>query len=61
MYGSCSISLLGLAYVIIGVIVALNTKLPIYDFGGLVSFVLVIFLWPLVLLGVELPRIDIVA
>ena len=61
MYGSCSISLLGLAYVIIGVIVALNTKLPINDFDGLVSFVLVIFLWPLALLGVELPSIDIVA
>jgi hypothetical protein len=52
MYGSFSISLPGLVYMIIGVAVALNTKLPIANFGELVYFALVVVLWPLVLLNV---------
>ncbi|HEY6424729.1 MAG TPA: hypothetical protein VIY28_16085 [Pseudonocardiaceae bacterium] len=48
------ISLAGLVYLIIGVIVALSAGYGITSFGQLLSFLLAMFLWPLVLLGVNL-------
>ncbi len=54
MYESRGISLFGLVYVIIGVIVALSTGYTVTSFGELLSFLLAMFLWPLVLLGVNL-------
>lgn len=54
MYESRGISLFGLVYLIIGVIVALSTGYTITSFGELLSFLLAMFLWPLVLLGVNL-------
>lgn len=54
MYESRGISLFGLVYVIIGVIVALTSGYAIANFGQLLSFILAMFLWPLVLLGVNL-------
>ncbi|MDQ4010276.1 MAG: hypothetical protein M3228_06140 [Actinomycetota bacterium] len=54
MYESGGISLFGLVYLIIGVIVALSTGYTITSFGELLSFLLAMFLWPLVLLGVNL-------
>lgn len=54
MYESRGISLFGLIYVIIGVIVALRFGYTVTSFGELLSFLLALFLWPLVLLGVNL-------
>lgn len=48
------VSLFGVAYLIIGVVVALTNGYVIHDIGELLSFVLAMFLWPLVLLGVNL-------
>ena len=48
------ISLGGLVYLIIGLVVALSTGYGITSFGQLLNFVLALFLWPLVLLGVNL-------
>jgi len=48
------VSLGGLVWVIIGLVVALSHNYPIIDFSSLVSFVLALFLWPLVLLGLDL-------
>jgi hypothetical protein len=48
------ISLFGVVYLIIGVVVALNNGYGVANFGQVLSFVLAIFLWPLVLLGVNL-------
>jgi hypothetical protein len=48
------ISLGGLIYIIIGVVVALSNGYGITDISTLVSFLLAMFLWPLVLLGVDL-------
>lgn len=48
------ISLGGLIYIIIGVVVALSNGYGITDFSSLLSFLLAMFLWPLVLLGVDL-------
>jgi hypothetical protein len=43
-----------LVWVVVGVIVALSHGYPIANFSSLVSFLLAMFLWPLVLLGVDL-------
>jgi hypothetical protein len=48
------VSLFGLVYVIIGVVVALTNGYAIHSIGQLLSFVLAMFLWPLVLLGINL-------
>ena len=48
------ISLGTLVYVIIGLVVALSTGYGITTIGQLLNFILVLFLWPLVLLGVDL-------
>ena len=47
-------SLVGLLYIIIGVVVALSNGYGITDFSSLISFLLAMFLWPLVLLGISL-------
>lgn len=43
-----------LVWIVIGVVVALSHGYGITDFSSVVSFLLAIFLWPLVLLGVGL-------
>jgi hypothetical protein len=48
------VSLFGVAYLLIGVVVALTNGYAIHSLGELLSFVLAMFLWPLVLLGVNL-------
>ena len=48
------ISLGALVYLIIGVVVALSTGYGITSLGQLLNFILALFLWPLVLLGVNL-------
>jgi hypothetical protein len=48
------ISLGALVYLIIGLVVALSTGYSITSLGELLNFILVLFLWPLVLLGVNL-------
>jgi uncharacterized membrane protein len=48
------ISILGVVYLIIGVVVALRTGYGVANFGEVLSFVLAMLLWPLVLLGVNL-------
>lgn len=48
------VSLFGVVYLIIGVVIALNNGYGVASFGQVLSFVLAIFLWPLVLLGVDL-------
>lgn len=48
------ISLGALVYLIIGLVVALSTGYGITSLGQLLNFLLVLFLWPLVLLGVDL-------
>ncbi len=48
------VSLFGLLYIIIGVIVALTNGYAIHSIGELLSFLLAVLLWPLVLLGVNL-------
>ena len=48
------VSLGGLLYIIIGVVVALSNGYGITDFSSLLSFLLALFLWPLVLLGINL-------
>lgn len=48
------ISLGALVYLIIGVVVALSTGYAITNFAQLLNFILALFLWPLVLLGVNL-------
>jgi hypothetical protein len=47
-------SLGGLLYIIIGVVVALSNGYGITDLSSLLSFLLAMFLWPLVLLGINL-------
>jgi hypothetical protein len=49
-----SISLGTVLYLIIGLVVALSNGYGITDFSSLVSFLLALFLWPLVLLGISL-------
>lgn len=48
------ISLGALVYLIIGLVVALSTGYSITSIGELLNFILALFLWPLVLLGVDL-------
>jgi hypothetical protein len=48
------ISLGALVYLIIGLVVALSTGYVITSLAQLLNFILVLFLWPLVLLGVNL-------
>lgn len=48
------VSLFGILYLLIGVVVALTNGYPIHTIGDLLSFILAILLWPLVLLGVNL-------
>jgi len=43
-----------LLYLIIGVVVALSNGYGITDLSSLLSFLLAMFLWPLVLLGIDL-------
>ncbi|HEU0127588.1 MAG TPA: hypothetical protein VFQ48_03150 [Pseudonocardiaceae bacterium] len=47
------ISLGALVYLIIGLVVALSTGYSITSIGELLNFILALFLWPLVLLGVN--------
>jgi hypothetical protein len=47
------ISLGALVYLIIGLVVALSTGYSITSIGELLNFMLALFLWPLVLLGVN--------
>ena len=48
------VSLFGVAYIIIGVVVALTNGYAIHTIGELLSFLLAVLLWPLVLLNVNL-------
>ncbi len=48
------ISLGALVYLLIGLVVALSTGYGIASLADLLNFILVLFLWPLVLLGVDL-------
>ena len=48
------ISLGAFVYLLIGLVVALSTGYGIANFAQLLNFLLVLFLWPLVLLGVNL-------
>jgi hypothetical protein len=48
------VSLFGLVYIIIGVVIALSNGYAIHSGGDLLSFILAMFLWPLVLLNVNL-------
>jgi hypothetical protein len=48
------VSLFGLVYIVIGVVVALSNGYTIHNVSELLSFVLAMFLWPLVLLNVNL-------
>ncbi|HEY2204181.1 MAG TPA: hypothetical protein VGH99_06880 [Pseudonocardia sp.] len=43
-----------LVWIIIGLVVALSHNYPINNASSLISFLLALFLWPLVLLGVDL-------
>lgn len=48
------ISLGALVYLLIGLVVALSTGYGITSLGQLLNFLLALFLWPLVLLGIDL-------
>ncbi|MCU1649805.1 MAG: hypothetical protein QOI50_3851 [Pseudonocardiales bacterium] len=48
------VSLGTLVWVVLGVVIALSHGYAINNVSSLVSFVLAMFLWPLVLLGVDL-------
>ena len=48
------VSLGSLIWIIIGVIVAISHGYPIDNLSTLLSFLLAVFLWPLVLLGIPL-------
>ncbi|GAA4749969.1 hypothetical protein [Actinomycetospora chibensis] len=49
-----SVSLGTVVYLIIGLVVALSNGYGITDLSSLLSFLLALFLWPLVLLGIDL-------
>ncbi|WP_328305237.1 hypothetical protein [Actinomycetospora sp. NBC_00405] len=49
-----SVSLGTVIYLIIGLVVALSNGYGITDLSSLLSFLLALFLWPLVLLGIDL-------
>ena len=48
------VSLGSLIWIIIGVVVALSHGYPIDNLSTLLSFLLAVFLWPLVLFGIPL-------
>lgn len=48
------VSLFGILYLLIGVVVAVTNGYPVHTLGELLSFVLAVLLWPLVLLNVNL-------
>ena len=48
------VSLFGILYLLIGVVVALTNGYAIHTIGELLSFVLAILLWPLLYLGINL-------
>lgn len=48
------ISIGALVYLLIGLVVALSTGYGITSLGQLLDFILALFLWPLVLFGVNL-------
>ena len=48
------VSLGTLVWLILGLVVALSHGYSITDLSSLVSFILALFLWPLVLFGVDL-------
>lgn len=48
------ISIGALVYLLIGLVVALSTGYGITSLGQLLNFIMALFLWPLVLLGVDL-------
>ena len=48
------VSLLGVVYLIIGAVVAYTHGYVLTSVGEFLSFILAMFLWPLVLLGVNL-------
>lgn len=48
------VSLGTLIWLIVGLVVALSHGYPINNLSTLISFLLAIFLWPLVLLGIDL-------
>lgn len=52
--GRSGVSLGTLVWVVIGVVVALSHGYGITNLSTLLSFLLALFLWPLVLLGVDL-------
>ncbi|WP_285653772.1 hypothetical protein [Actinomycetospora sp. NBRC 106375] len=43
-----------MVYLIVGLVVALSNGYGITDLSSLLSFLLALFLWPLVLLGISL-------
>lgn len=49
-----SVSLGTVVYLIVGLVVALSNGYGITDVSSLVSFLLALFLWPLVLFGIDL-------
>jgi hypothetical protein len=51
---SRGVSFGGVLWLIIGLVVALSNGYGITNFSSLVSFLLALFLWPLVLLGINL-------
>jgi hypothetical protein len=51
---SRGVSLGTVVYLIIGLVVALSNGYSITDLSSLLSFLLALFLWPLVLLGIDL-------
>jgi uncharacterized membrane protein len=54
MRGRRSVSLGTVVYLIVGLVVALSNGYGITDVSSLVSSLLALFLWPLVLLGIDL-------
>jgi len=49
-----TVSLGTVVYLIVGLVVALSNGYGVTDLSSLLSFLLALFLWPLVLLGVDL-------
>jgi hypothetical protein len=54
LFMSNGISLGSLIWIVLGVVVALSHGYGISNLSSLLSFLLAMFLWPLVLLGVDL-------
>lgn len=49
-----TVSLGTVVYLIVGLVVALSNGYGVTDLSSLLSFLLALFLWPLVLLGIDL-------